>query len=68
MTEKIKPCPFCGGTDAQTFDMDDGDYTAVACPNCWAWGPCVYVGEMEDLEAEAIKRWNERPSWAVGKE
>lgn len=50
MTEKLEPCPFCGGKGA----LEAGHFlTWVACLSCCARGPVA-------SRAEAIRLWNTR--------
>lgn len=60
ITDKIKPCPFCGGTDIEYYETDfgraDEPYSyIIRCNGCNA---NVYAesGEYED----AITLWNKR--------
>ena len=61
MSEKLKPCPFCGGegiVQAIDFypDYSDPPIWWVACDICGA-----HTDEYEgDTEAEAVKAWNTR--------
>lgn len=48
---KIKPCPFCGGTNAYYIYAPD---CWVRCPDCGANGP-----ERSSIE-QAIEAWNWR--------
>ncbi len=51
MSEKLKPCPFCGEKTNVGVLSGHNDYEQVFCPNCGAsnvWG------------ADAVKRWNNR--------
>lgn len=49
---KLKPCPFCGGTDILEYVHDD-QYT-VECYECSANIPSF------NGKADAIKAWNKR--------
>jgi len=53
MSEKLKPCPFCGATSAYVA-YDYGDY--VSCPECGAAGP----HRLRAKEKGAIVAWNRR--------
>ena len=59
MTEKLKPCPFCGGK-AKLFNIYD--CYSVICQNC--------DSKTDDFLHDkygAIKAWNKRPStWHTG--
>lgn len=64
MNQHLKPCPFCGGSDADV-ELDEFNCLSVACHKCKAFGPPVYVGhlaydEHESEEQIARDRWNER--------
>lgn len=52
MSEKLKPCPFCGGDDLRY--MFYGGCTVVHCAYCGIDGP---VGADDD---EAAEKWNRR--------
>lgn len=60
---KTKPCPFCGGTDLEqvTYGNKDreGWLTALACAECGANGPTVYIKDPKQAQEVFIK-WNER--------
>lgn len=61
MKEEIKPCPFCGATDAEVWTDDYGS-EVVCCRQCGATGPqCV-------TQARAIKHWNKRRECVRAKE
>lgn len=53
MTEKLKPCPFCGGK-AEACQTYDGFFWKVMCCGC---GNCTlkYVNKEQ-----AIDTWNRR--------
>ncbi|MEF8793933.1 Lar family restriction alleviation protein [Thiohalorhabdus sp.] len=53
MTEAPKPCPFCGGTELEVMDIDEG-YAAIACDTCDAFGPMGLGAEG------AWREWNHR--------
>lgn len=62
---KMKPCPFCGSTDAFVECMDFGDF-AVRCNNCIGTGPhaegcdCDPSAENHRGARNAIREWNKR--------
>jgi Lar family restriction alleviation protein len=56
MTEELKTCPFCGGTDIMSFDT--GAHW-VSCQTCGAEGPVV------DDREDAVAKWNERQTVVV---
>ncbi|MBQ9526705.1 MAG: Lar family restriction alleviation protein [Fretibacterium sp.] len=53
MTEKLKPCPFCGGEMIGVHEIEDNSWL-VFCHHCG--------GMMRSLVAKdnAIERWNRR--------
>ena len=56
MSNKLLPCPFCGGeADIHTYEdmLTDKNYTEVVCGYCG-------VGTKGDTQSEAIKAWNAR--------
>ncbi len=70
MSEELKPCPFCGGTD---LDVDfEGGF--VSCNSCDTYGPNVdnewtpergLIDEDDDdeakqIRAKAVELWNNR--------
>ena len=53
MSNKLKPCPFCGSTE--TFFICGALPTfRVCCANCYAWGP------LSEEKKEATEAWNRR--------
>jgi Lar family restriction alleviation protein len=64
--ELLSPCPFCGGTLAMVFCIDDGwgncryysdnEAWSVCCEGCSAEGPWGKTRE------EAIELWDKRHS------
>ena len=64
MSEKLKPCPFCGGkARLEAIDFDD-DYPTNLSEAIW-WVMCTKCGAHTDeystpTEAEAIAAWNTR--------
>ncbi|WP_340619015.1 Lar family restriction alleviation protein [Xenorhabdus entomophaga] len=67
MTDKLKPCPFCGGTDLEfTHDvmMPDEWYAGwINCCNerCEVKGPDVsWFDSANEAETAAIQAWNQR--------
>ncbi len=53
MTDELKPCPFCGSTNLEVMEIDEG-YAAIACGTCDAFGPMGLGDEGASLE------WNQR--------
>ena len=67
MSDKLKPCPFCGGEATFAYFNDTCESVSVICSNCNAhtscfnrW--CVEVGRMKysqlDLTVLARIAWN----------
>lgn len=57
MTEKLKPCPFCGGLALMTHDEEDPKFdTEIYCINCGA--SIREIGEGN--KKKAIAKWNRR--------
>ena len=58
MSDLLKPCPFCGGTDIESYQVTPtwtGPYWRIGCPDCGAWF------EMANwTEKEAVEAWNRR--------
>ncbi len=57
MTPNLKPCPFCGATEASVQPIDvarDLDAHDVTCGSCdaYVWG---------DTKGEAVAAWNRSP-------
>lgn len=53
MTEKLKPCPFCGSDEPYKTRLDDFTYV-IQCLACGATGP------YELNTDEAVEAWNRR--------
>ena len=65
MTQKLKPCPFCGSTDIKfaAFDAEDeGSVLCMMCNKCEACGPIIDPMPNNDYfeEQQAIAAWNRR--------
>ena len=55
---ELKPCPFCGGTDIESYQVKPSwtnPYWRIGCPNCGR-----YFVAADCTEEEAIKAWNRR--------
>lgn len=54
-TQKLKPCPFCGGK-AEASEVRAGDFncSVVTCSECWAQSP------HQVWRQDAIAAWNRR--------
>lgn len=53
-SDKLKPCPFCGGTDLHLIDTDT---QYLICYDCLSWFTQAEAVCEEDL----IEAWNRRP-------
>ncbi len=67
--DKLKPCPFCGGSakieyDRETMGMGECPEVAfVICENCGCKTKNYYIGGYygsKDNEKNAVKMWNRR--------
>ena len=58
MSEKLKPCPFCGSRLAYLTDClsEDGYFTV------WCEEGCKATSSFCQNPDEAIRAWNNRPS------
>lgn len=59
MSEKLKPCPFCGNDESvmvEKYDTPAGDRHRVVCPVCMA---SVDNGFSKTAK-QAAKHWNRR--------
>lgn len=56
MSEKLKPCPFCGG-EAKNYSVNDKVHR-IYCgnPNCYIYPDVWHYGTFED----ATQKWNKR--------
>ena len=52
-TDRLLPCPFCGGNDIRAFK--DGDKFLITCASCHVFGSLCAEPEA------AVKAWNRRP-------
>ena len=57
MTEKLKPCPFCGSETAPTLIIR-GVYSDVQCSPIM--GGCDAIGPLKSDDDDAIAAWNKR--------
>lgn len=53
MTDKLKPCPFCGGGDMEMNSYSNDTWFFVQCTDCNAAGP-----ESDTSESAEIA-WNQ---------
>ena len=56
MTEKLKPCPFCGGEVKEEWGIGVG-MMVFDCPNCGAW--TIFVAE-DGVMDKCREAWNKR--------
>lgn len=54
MTEKLKPCPFCGSRSVYVEQISSGGYFNVCCGNCLANVP------LSGSRETAVAAWNSR--------
>ena len=58
MTDKLKPCPFCGNpnllVDKGILENDELGNYFVCCNKCHVTGPAGYTAQ------EAVEAWNRR--------
>ncbi|QBH96075.1 restriction alleviation protein, Lar family [Limnobaculum zhutongyuii] len=61
--DKLKPCPFCGSSEVELFEMDEEDnpYRAwvVRCHKCDVQ-TAMFVGSIEQKKRCATNAWNRR--------
>ena len=57
MTEKLKPCPFCGGEARINIFAHGWNGYSVSCSNIYK---CRATQEKFNTEKEAIEAWNTR--------
>ena len=55
MSEKLKPCPFCGYKHIKIYKEDDISYHGECC-NPY----CAIIGPVAGTEQAAINAWNRR--------
>jgi Lar family restriction alleviation protein len=58
MSEKLKPCPFCGSVDVASDEIEfrPDDVQGIACNACGVWMP-----RLAETVEELHGRWNCRP-------
>jgi hypothetical protein len=64
MSEKLKPCPFCGGETQLIMNEDHhGVHYELGCPKrlCPAYWVYYTQPEKELPNIDAVKEWNNRP-------
>lgn len=54
MSDKLKPCPFCGSEELNPWFNPSIDETQIVCADCVCMGPAAIDAE------EAARLWNER--------
>lgn len=59
MSEKLKPCPWCGGPPRMWGAQDGSNLENIGCANegCPVFEPSTGYLEFED----AVRIWNHRP-------
>ena len=57
MTDKLKPCPFCGGNNVGVFKHEYFYKSHLYAAHCY---DCHFCLKMVETEEEAIKAWNTR--------
>ena len=62
--QKLKPCPFCGGTARYSYGNDSGDlFVIVMCNKCGIRTPKFYYLDKLSLgETRVSEKWNRRES------
>lgn len=71
MSEKLKPCPFCGGKAyiEEESDAKSCIYNVARCEECGV-EVCVYVDMTKTIKwnkQKVIERWNKRSNpWQTG--
>ncbi len=65
MSEKAKPCPFCGCGSVSIKRGDTHRWVVAECVECGARGPearrdTMAMDKIDDME-RALAAWNERP-------
>ena len=63
MTDEIKPCPFCGGTNIQIEEGTSYRWRVAVCADCGAQAPEARVTSLEGIDADrgaAFREWNTR--------
>ena len=58
---KLKPCPFCGGTDLDVIRKSDFALT-VHCRDCLADGRISFPICWTETDELAVEAWNHRPA------
>lgn len=57
MTDKLKPCPFCGRNDLLGFEPHpESGFISVRCRYCGCIGPA----KLSETENESAANWNKR--------
>lgn len=68
MSEKLKPCPFCGGEAEISHGHFDGkDTSYVLCKRCAATGEFFIISFKHSSDDRAVEAWNKRVNADVGK-
>ncbi len=56
MSKKLKPCPFCGGTDLHLVNSSGFGADVIICYECLA----VFTQQEITCEDDLIEAWNRR--------
>ena len=59
MSDRLKPCPFCGG-EAHAITQFTGSFDELVAHHSISCNGCGVVAFFEDTEAEAVEAWNTR--------
>lgn len=57
MSEKLKPCPFCGGDNARYVPDEATAGVDVSCPDCGAIVSQNNIGDWNRRAAPAVAEW-----------
>lgn len=61
MSEKLKPCPFCGG-EAEIIHIDEGENAGGSCVCCTQ---CLASSNVEfEFKENFVSNWNRRTASA----
>ena len=64
MSDKLKPCPHCGGEavyEHATFMNPNQNRCAIVCESCGAYGGPALGSDVDLVAAKATDLWNMRP-------
>ena len=69
MSEKLKPCPFCGGEATFAYFTDECESVSVICNNCSAhtsWFNLLTIGIAGDMYGQKDFKVVARVAWNNG--